>query len=803
MNKKNKGFTLVEVVATVAIIGIITVIATVTYTKVRRNIINREYENLKTLIEAAAVRYTAKTGKPSYYVEELIEEGYLEPDDDEEKIYDPRDDHPLNCHIVEVKMDEHGNFEATLRGKNYLQEDGCNPDIPSKYGLSITAKISGTSIDYINTSSYGSKLTTYSDNLFKNIQIYNNEGSRWTNKQLDVTATVTSDQTNKLDLANVRYIWNRNTDNTTTASTFTTTMYEFYNDYYYVDAYADGDVHLQGRFMYKFDKEKPVVYENKTRYADPSEENVWRKEKTLLIYVTDKDGVGIDKIYVGTRPCSDLLKDPSMGITPLAHSQVQQYTVREETGKDGENGKLNICAVDRLGNLSETVTFNAKKIDITPPQCYRSEGEHNVYQRSSRTIHQYCYDNNYINGKNVVGSQCTQDPFPKTWTTTTERDIITITDNVGWETDCTVDVYVDTTPPTCNGTSGEGATDNWHISDRTINQYCLDENSGCYENPFVQSWHRDEGTDSSSIITTDTMTIYDRAFKCSQTSTTSSNCSNYESIKGTDENNKNYRNETVCGPLGVYIDHVKPIITRESGPTIHTGRKARVSCSDDCNGNCSDYSDIKTFTASINGQTKSNTTGEEIYFNLNSSGTMHVTCEDNAGNIAETDLPFDVQEPSIPSNQTGSSGVVCNSNCRLTDVRTVNPNNCKNWGYDCYCQDVRCSSANNAGKGSSCCLGGERKEFGCKNVSGSDTPFGDDVYKAYSPYGTYPDVSNYMNYNGNYYKLPSNTKDDCYDDNGVTRCTKGRLCINYNCYLDAHWDSSGTVLDKICGVEID
>lgn len=820
MNKKNRGFTLVEVIATLTIIAIITVIATVTYNRVKYNIINREYENLKALIESAAIKYTAKTGKPNYFVQELIDEGYLEPDDDNPEhpeIPDPRDNHPLNCHLVEVKLDKHGNYEATLRDKSYMVDGECDPSVPTQYGLTISAKITKTNIDYLNSTGNGSKLETPSDNIYKNINILYLSGSRWTNKQLDLTANISTNQGNYFELSGAKYIWNRNTDNTTYDPTFTTKVYEFYNNYYYLDVYTKDNTHLQGRFMYKYDKQKPVIYELKTRYANPLEENQWKKEKVILIYATDLDGVGIDRIYAGSRPCEDLLKDPTMGIKPTPGSQIHRYTVREETGKDGENGNINLCAVDMLGNLADTGTFNAKKIDITPPQCDKVIGQHNKYQKLARTVHQYCIDDNYINGKNVIGSQCTQDPFPKTWDTTTERDIITIRDNVGWETECTVDVFVDTTPPICdyqtgntqyhinnNGanTYGLGSTDNWDHQYRFTRQYCRDDNAGCYEPYSDFSWQREEGTTSSSIITTDSFTIYDATPKCSQTSVTSGNCSNYESIKNTNENLIDYRNSTVCG-AGVYIDHVKPVIKRESGPIIHTGRKAKVSCSDDCNGSCSDYSDIKSFTATINGQTQTNTTGEEISFNLYSDGTMHVTCEDNAGNIATEDLPFTVQEPSIPDSQTGSSGVTCKTNCVLTDVRTVNSNNCKSWGYDCYCQDVRCSSANNAGKGSSCCLGGERKEFGCKNVSGSDTSFGDDVYKAYSPYGTYPDVSNYMYYNGNYYKLPSNTTEDCYDINGVTRCTKGRLCINYNCYLDSHWDSSGTVLDKICGVEID
>lgn len=808
MNKKNRGFTLVEVIATLTIIAIITVIATVTYNRVRYNIINREYENLKALIESAAIKYTAKTGKPNYFVQELIDEGYLEPDDDSPEhpeIPDPRDNHPLNCHLVEVKLDKHGNYEATLRDKSYMVDGECDPSVPTQYGLTISAKITKTNIDYLNSTGNGSKLETPSDNIYKNINILYLSGSRWTNKQLDLTANISTNQGNYFELSGAKYIWNRNTDNTTYDPTFTTKVYEFYNNYYYLDVYTKDNTHLQGRFMYKYDKQKPVIYELKTRYANPLEENQWKKEKVILIYATDLDGVGIDRIYAGSRPCEDLLKDPTMGVKPTPGSQIHRYTVREETGKDGENGNINLCAVDMLGNLADTGSFNAKKIDITPPQCDKVIGQHNKYQKLARTVHQYCIDDNYINGKNVIGSQCTQDPFPKTWDTTTERDIITIRDNVGWETECTVDVFVDTTPPICdyqtgntqyhinnNGanTTGLGSTDNWDHQYRFTRQYCRDDNAGCYEPYSDFSWQREEGTTSSSIITTDSFTIYDATPKCSQTSVTSGNCSNYESIKNTNENLIDYRNSTVCG-AGVYIDHVKPIVTMKTKQG-HPGNKMKISCSDDCNGNCSDYSDVKTFTVTTNGQTQTNDDGSELAFRFNSVGTytINYTCEDNAGNVESGSDTFTVVEPPSDGVVPEANGKTCTyegKTCIMKGWRTWSgyvsgASSCMGMSYDCYCEDKACSDASNSGAGSTCCLLGEKKELGCKNVSSSETDFGTTL--SYDWYGNSAVGSYYMYWDHAYYKLPYDTDTDCIGTTGSMRCQKGRRCYNYNCYPD-------------------
>ena len=125
MKKKNNGFTLMELLATIAIISIVTLIATVTYSKVRRDILRHEYNNLKALIESNGVKYTSKYGYTSFFVQELIDDGLLEPDDDD-NIYDPRNDDILNCHLVQTSMDDNGNYTAKLGDEDYSYGKGCD-----------------------------------------------------------------------------------------------------------------------------------------------------------------------------------------------------------------------------------------------------------------------------------------------------------------------------------------------------------------------------------------------------------------------------------------------------------------------------------------------------------------------------------------------------------------------------------------------------------------------------------------------------------------------------------------------------
>lgn len=841
MCKKNKGFTLIEVLATIAIIAVVTLIATITYSKVRKTLIRREYNNLKSLIEIAGVKYASKTGIKAFFVRDLIEEGYLEPDDETENIYDPRDDHSLNCHIVSVVFDEKENPVATLSKISYEVNDGCDTSKTDKYktDFNISVLITKTTINYLGTTSQGSKLSSDPKDIYKNINIING----WTNKQVDITANILRESgflPYYVDITGAKYVWNKNPDNTTTepTRTFTTNIDEFYNAYYYVDIYTKDERHLQTKFLLKYDNQKPVIYDNKFKYANPLEEEMWRKSKTVLIYATDKDGVGLDRVYAGTRPCEDLLKDNSMGKAAVPNSQVHTYTVDDvEAGKVGENGEINLCAVDKLGNLAETKKTVVKKIDITKPHCTkdlvanRSQdviGEHNKYQYAARTIHQYCYDNNKINGKLVEGSGCIKNPFIKTWETTTKKDTITIEDNVGWKTECPVDVYVDRTAPNCyystgygNTSTGVGSENNWDQEYRYITQYCSDDHVGCKESSYSKDW---TWSDSKPIIRTDTIKIYDKVPKCSQKSVTSTNCANYDSIKNTAENLDDYNNSRVCTE-GVYIDHLPPVAT-QGGLNVHDLNRVKVSCSDPSYGGVAG-SGVASFTAQPVSPTptgnitaadrvkKSNTTGGRLEFKatLPSSisypaDNIHIqtTCVDKAGNQDQTrDLVFEAALAYSSGNNyledmgIGSNYGTCSTGCKLREWRTVSEGSCINHSYDCGCQDKACDSNNN-GAGRTCCLSGPDKIYGCKKHAGGDpTRFGKSLEVV-----TYSSVASYILYNNEYYVTPDpqSIEYGAYCDAKEGECAAGYKCEIFNCWADnpSVGNTTGTAYNSwICG----
>ena len=118
----NKGFTLLELLASIVILSTIILIAVPTINNVATSIERNHYKNMVKNIEVAASKYAFDTSEEAVYVDTLIKEGYLTSDNEDDLIVNPENKEIMNCYIVTMhKVSDY--YEAKLTNENNLLED--------------------------------------------------------------------------------------------------------------------------------------------------------------------------------------------------------------------------------------------------------------------------------------------------------------------------------------------------------------------------------------------------------------------------------------------------------------------------------------------------------------------------------------------------------------------------------------------------------------------------------------------------------------------------------------------------------
>ena len=425
--KNKKGFTLVELLSVIVLLGIIITIGLFSISSIRKTILDRQYKNLKTEIELAAEKYYQDTESTIFYVQTLLDEGYLKADNSSLNIYSPVDSNIMNCYTINV-VDE----KVTLDDINKNKE--CNAEIAGNYELKIVRENNKTSDKWYKESEELSAVK--SDNSEDDSLIYT-----WTT---DLNPNTIWDQ-RKFDLKNLL-----------------SEKGGVINDVFYVQANSGDKSYRSAGKRIKIDTVKPII----DTVNISGDQNEWVKQRDVTIKAHDVGAGIVGYLFSDKADCSG-------NFEKLTKPQ-NEFTLKR-TFKS--NGEYYFCLIDDAGNISESSKIVIQKVDGIPPKCYYS-GESTEYIKGIRVITYGCIDDESGCATLKVGSATsTCDPSTSTncskltntysYKDTTITDKITnkigsftIIDKNGNKTDCPIvdktnenykenlNIYLDNTKPT-------------------------------------------------------------------------------------------------------------------------------------------------------------------------------------------------------------------------------------------------------------------------------------------------------------------------------------------------------------------
>ena len=309
--KNNKGFTLVELLGVLGILAIIMLIGVPVFLNLRDNVLEGERKNVVSYIEARAADYANDTSITVVSVEDLIQEGYVEPDD-ETDIYNPVTNESYNCYIVTSSFNN-GVYESTMSEESVgVDASGtCN-----SYQKELDLAICKYNLDETDC--------TLIDN------------NSWSKD--DMKLGVRYRTGNILKASDATFDW-LGSDGSTSKEYYinTSTNLISQNVYRVIVTMEDGVSEVTQAI--NIDKQAPAV----VSYSINPMGTEWSRTKEVSFEVTDFAGSGVAGVYVGTSTtCSESLDYGTGEIVDNVYKKVF-----------ASPGTFNVCVKDKVGNISD------------------------------------------------------------------------------------------------------------------------------------------------------------------------------------------------------------------------------------------------------------------------------------------------------------------------------------------------------------------------------------------------------------------------------------------------------------------
>ncbi len=311
-----KGFTLLELIATITILSLIMLIAVPSVNNVNLAIRKKNRENSIKNIEIAASKYAFDTNETLIFVDKLITEGYIEGDNDG-NILDAVNNERLNCYVVEMTKENDYYTAKFLDDKNYDNDGVCDLDKLKELNEEVSIEVLNNGLK-VNDSEWVKgdiSLRVYSNSV--NIDC-NNHKCLWTS-----SSGAYQEGVSEIDLNNINGL-----------------LETRYNFQMTIVNEEDNIKRYNASVELKIDNEKPTIYEKEIKVTDKF---INTDTKTVEIVASDGKGSGISGYYLGINTNSCYNED-------LEYQSSNIFVV--DTA-----GDYLICVKDSVGNISSLNNF--------------------------------------------------------------------------------------------------------------------------------------------------------------------------------------------------------------------------------------------------------------------------------------------------------------------------------------------------------------------------------------------------------------------------------------------------------------
>ena len=473
--KKNRGFSIPELLAVIVIIGILATIATASYNGISKSMKEKTYNNKVNLIKTKALEYAADNGVDvaTISVAKLISEGYLDVEnetDNNEKMNNPLGGY-LDCYKVDINrnLDDYdvsvSNSEDCSLAETDIMASNIKVSLYADDGETLSnANLIGSNKDIKWTN--------------KNVYLYLNPSSLGNNASQEMSITWSINGDNKVKTGNI--VSYPSTD-TNYANIYKLETLYLLNVNVVVKIQTEKGM-LSKSVNVKIDKEKPTV----TLDTDASYESA---SKVITFNGSDGSGSGFSGYsYALTEKKEDT---PVFNITST-DNKIEVY----------KNQKYYAYARDVVGNISDAVEIDITNIDNSKPVC--KNPENNTGWTNVNYSYVYGCDSDH-------GSGCATPDVKETQNDEAEFKEVkwTIKDNVGNARTCTsnVAVHVDKTAPTCEiqiDSSSKKGNNNWYIGDVKLNLITKDNMSGVSEYGITTNTSPEYNGQKTAVLNHDT-----------------------------------------------------------------------------------------------------------------------------------------------------------------------------------------------------------------------------------------------------------------------------------------------------------